>query len=135
MRDPRPIGIFDSGLGGLTVVRAVRRRLPGERILYLGDTARLPYGTKSPETVAHYSLKSARFLLSRDVKMLMVACNTASASALPLLERELPVPVLGAVGPGADAAAAATRSGRVGVLATLTTVRSGAYERALAARA
>jgi glutamate racemase len=130
----RPIGVFDSGLGGLTVVRALRQRLPGEHIVYLGDTARLPYGTKSPETVGFYSLKSARFLLERGVKMLLVACNTASASALPLLEREMPVPVLGAVGPGAETAVAATRSGQVGVIGTLTTVRSGAYPQAIAAR-
>ena len=130
----RPIGVFDSGLGGLTVVRALRQRLPGEHIVYLGDTARLPYGTKSPETVGYYSLKSARFLLERKVKMLLVACNTASASALPLLERELPVPVLGAVGPGAETAVAATSSGQVGVIGTLTTVRSGAYPQAIAAR-
>jgi len=129
----KPIGVFDSGLGGLTVVRALGERLPGESIVYLGDTARVPYGTKSADTVARYSLMSAGFLLRKDVRLLLVACNTASASALPRLERELPVPVLGAVEPGASEAVAATRGGQVGVIGTLATVRSEAYLRAIAA--
>ena len=128
------IGIFDSGMGGLTVVQAVTRALPDEAILYLGDTARLPYGTKSGATVVYYSKKSARFLLGHDVKMLLVACNTASAFALEALRDELPVPVLGAVEPGAEEAVAATLVGRVGVIGTLGTVRSGSYPRAIAAR-
>ena len=133
-RVERPIGVFDSGLGGLTVVRALLRALPGERIAYLGDTARLPYGSKSADTVALYSLKASHFLLGLDVKLLVVACNTASAFALEILERELPVPVLGAVGPGADEAVAATKNGSIGVIGTLGTIRSGAYHRAVAAR-
>ena len=129
----KPIGVFDSGLGGLTVVRALRARLPGEAVSYLGDTARVPYGTKSAATVARYSLMSARFLLGRDVKLLLIACNTASASAVEVLRAELSVPVLGAVEPGADEAIAATHTGRIGVIGTLGTVRSGSYPRAIAA--
>jgi glutamate racemase len=129
----RAIGVFDSGVGGLTVVRALRRELPGEHIVYLGDTARLPYGAKSPTTVLRYSLQSARFLLGHGLKQLVIACNTASAAALPDLQRELPVPVLGVVGPGASEAVAATRTGRVAVIGTLGTIRSSAYRRAIAA--
>lgn len=128
-----PIGVFDSGVGGLTVARAVMARLPAERLLYLGDTARVPYGTRSQQTVLRYSRNAARFLLQRSVKLVLVACNTASAAALPALRAELPVGVLGAVEPGAQAAARATRSGVIGVIGTLAMVRSGAYERALAA--
>jgi glutamate racemase len=129
------IGIFDSGVGGLTVVRALAERLPAESLVYLGDTARVPYGSKSAETVQRYSRMSAQFLLARGVKMIVVACNTASAFALDALRAELPVPVLGAVEPGARAAVAATRSGRIGVIGTLGTIRSGAYLRAIAAAA
>jgi glutamate racemase len=129
------IGVFDSGVGGLTVVRAVSERLPGEELIYLGDTARVPYGSKSAETVTRYAELSTRFLLEQRVKMIVVACNTASAYALDALRATLPVPVLGAVEPGARAAVAATRSGRVGVIGTLGTVRSGAYPRAIAAAA
>ena len=129
----QPIGVFDSGVGGLTVVRALLEELPAEQLVYLGDTARVPYGSRSPQTVVRYSRNAARFLLSRGVKMVLVACNTASAAALPQLEAELPVPVLGAVVPGATAAARATESGTVGVIGTLGTVRSGAYVAALAA--
>ncbi len=129
----KAIGVFDSGVGGLTVVRALRRELPGEHIVYLGDTARLPYGVKSPSTVVRYSLQSARFLLGRGLKQLVIACNTASAAALPHLERELPVPVLGVIGPGAAEAVAATRTGHIGVIGTLGTIRSSAYRRAIAA--
>jgi glutamate racemase len=127
------IGIFDSGVGGLTVVRSVGERLPGEELIYLGDTARVPYGSKSAETVARYSRMATRFLLDRGVKMIVVACNTASAYALDELRAALPVPVLGAVEPGAMTAVAATKSGRIGVIGTLGTVRSGAYPRAIAA--
>ncbi|MCS6913409.1 MAG: glutamate racemase [Myxococcales bacterium] len=129
-----PIGVFDSGVGGLTVVRALLEELPAEQLIYLGDTARVPYGTRSPQTVIRYSRNAARFLLSRGVKMILVACNTASATALPVLLQELPTPVLGAVEPGAHAAVAATRSGTIGVIGTLATIRSGAYAAALAAR-
>lgn len=129
----QPIGVFDSGVGGLTVVRALLGKLPHEEIVYLGDTARVPYGSRSPQTVTRYSLNAARFLLGRGVKMVVVACNTASAAALPQLEEALDVPVLGAVGPGAQAAAARSRRRVIGVIGTLGTVRSGAYERALRA--
>jgi len=129
----RAIGVFDSGVGGLTVVRALRRELPGEHIVYLGDTARVPYGSKSPATVLRYSLQNARFLLGYGIKQLVIACNTASAAALPDLERELPVPVLGAVLPGAAEAVAASRTGRIGVIGTLGTIRSSSYRRAITA--
>ena len=126
-----PIGVFDSGLGGLTVLRALMARLPNESTLYLGDTARLPYGTKSAEVVTRYSLKNAQFLTERGIKLLVVACNTASAVALPTLRERLEVPVLGVIVPGAEAAAARSRSGRIGVIATPGTIRSGAYQQAL----
>lgn len=129
------IGIFDSGVGGLTVVRALRAALPGRDLVYLGDTARVPYGSKSARTVERYALGCQAFLLARGVDLVMVACNTASATALPALEQASPVPVIGAVGPGADSALAATRNRRIGVIGTLSTVRSGAYERAIAERA
>jgi glutamate racemase len=128
-----PIGVFDSGVGGLTVLRAVLERLPGESTLYLGDTARVPYGTKSAEVVTRYSLKNAGFLLERGIKLLVVACNTASAVALPALSAVLPVPVLGVIAPGARAALARTRGGSVGVIGTPGTIRSGAYQRELQA--
>ncbi|MDQ6925372.1 MAG: glutamate racemase [Candidatus Eremiobacteraeota bacterium] len=130
-----PIGVFDSGIGGLTVVRELRRQLPAEDIIYFGDTARVPYGPKSPETVQRYSREIAAFLLMRDVKAIVIACNTATAHALPLLEAELPVPVIGVIGPGARAAVRAADSGGIGVIGTIGTVRSGAYERAIAERA
>lgn len=124
------IGVFDSGVGGLTVVAALRRRLPGESILYLGDTARLPYGSKSPETVTRYTRRNIEFLTERGVKAVVIACNTASALALPHLEPH--VPTWGVIEPGARKAAAVSR-GRVGVIATEATVRSDAYPRALRA--
>ncbi|MEJ7600714.1 MAG: glutamate racemase [Kofleriaceae bacterium] len=130
----RAIGVFDSGVGGLTVVRALRAVLPGEDIIYLGDTARVPYGSKSPRTVERYSLACQQFLLARDVKLVMIACNTASANALPALSDASPVPVIGAVEPGATSALAATRGKHLGVIGTLATVRSGAYATAIAAR-
>jgi glutamate racemase len=130
----RAIGVFDSGVGGLTVVRALRFSLPGEDIVYLGDTARVPYGSKSPRTVEKYSLACQQFLLDRGVKLVLIACNTASATALPALSAASPVPVIGAVEPGAASALAATSSGRIGVIGTLGTVRSGAYASAIAAR-
>jgi glutamate racemase len=129
-----PIGVFDSGVGGLTVLRALISELPGEDFLYLGDTARLPYGTKSPETVARYSVRAAEALESRGIKALVVACNTASATALPSLRERFPaLPVIGVIGPGAQAACEASASGRIAVLATEGTVRGGAYERAILA--
>jgi glutamate racemase len=125
------IGIFDSGVGGLTVQRAVLDAVPGADTLYLGDTARVPYGTKSAETVTQYSLKLARFLVGHGIDLLVVACNTASAVALPALRAELSVPVLGVVEPGARVAARASRSGRIGVIGTQGTVASGAYQAAI----
>lgn len=131
MSDSRPLGLFDSGIGGLTVFRAIRQRLPNERILYLGDTARVPYGTKSRETVTRYTRECARFLLHRRIKALVVACNTASALALPSLAPELPIPALGVLQPGAARACALSDSGRIGVIGTEATIRSGAYAEAI----
>jgi glutamate racemase len=129
-----PIGVFDSGIGGLTVVRALRRILPGEAILFFGDTARVPYGPKSAETVRRFALEDAGFLVSKGVKMVVVACNTVSSVALDDLARRVPLPVVGVVEPGARAAAAASRNGRIGVIGTRGTVASGAYPRAIRAR-
>ncbi len=135
MKQNAPIGVFDSGVGGLTVLRALTQRLPAESFLYLGDTARLPYGTKTAETVVRYSVQCAGLLVARGVKALVVACNTASSMALPALAAAYPgIPVLGVVEPGASAAIAATRRGHIAVIATEGTVRGGAYERALRAR-
>ncbi|MBK7535497.1 MAG: glutamate racemase [Myxococcales bacterium] len=128
-----PIGVFDSGVGGLTVVRALRRELPAEDIIYLGDTARVPYGGKSPRTVERYALACQQFLLDREVALVLVACNTVSATALPALAEASPVPVIGAVEPGAQVAVATTRNRHIGVIGTLATVRSGAYVRAITA--
>ncbi|HEU4390457.1 MAG TPA: glutamate racemase [Blastocatellia bacterium] len=128
-----PIGIFDSGVGGLTVFRAIRERLPNESLIYLGDTARIPYGTRSVNTVQRYALEDAAFILSENVKVLVIACNTASALAGDRLARECAVPVIGVIQPGARQAARSTRSRRVGVIATEATVASGAYERAMKA--
>ena len=128
-----PIGIFDSGLGGLTVARALLRRLPYESIVYVGDTARVPYGPKSPDTVRRYSREIAGFLRDEGVKALVVACNTATAHALPMLRETLEMPVIGVVEPGARAAVQATRGGRIGVIGTVGTISSGAYERAIRA--
>lgn len=127
-----PLGVFDSGLGGLTVVRALRRRLPNEDIVYLGDTARVPYGTKSAETIIRYAIGCARLLAERRIKALVVACNTVSAVALDMLRIELDMPVLGVIQPGARAAVAAAAGRAVGVLGTAGTVASGAYPRAVA---
>lgn len=128
----RPIGVFDSGVGGLTVFREIARVLPREPLVYLGDSARVPYGTKSPETVLRYSLEAARHLMALDIKMLVVACNTATAAALQTLIATLPIPVIGVVEPGARAAVDRT-SGFIGVIATEGTVRSQAYTRAIKA--
>ena len=126
------IGVFDSGVGGLTVLRALLDRFPRESTLYLGDTARVPYGTRSAEVVTRYALANARFLLEREIKLLVVACNTASAVGLTALSRALSVPVIGVIAPGARVAAARTRNGRVGVIGTLGTIASGAYQQAVA---
>ena len=130
-----PLGIFDSGVGGLTVFRRVAERLPHESIVYLGDTARVPYGSKSADTIIRYARGCARILLERDVKALVVACNTASAYALDVLRDELAIPVLGVIEPGARRAVAATRNGRIGVVGTVGTIASGAYQAVLASLA
>jgi glutamate racemase len=127
-----PLGVFDSGLGGLTVVRAIRAALPDEDIVYLGDTARVPYGTKGASTVVRYALACAKHLVGRGVKAIVVACNTVSAVAPERLRIELDLPVLEVIEPGARAAVAATKTGRIGVLATAGTIASGAYPRAVA---
>ncbi len=127
----KPIGVFDSGIGGLTVVRELVERLPNEEIVYFGDTARLPYGTKSPETVLRFSRQNLAFLKEKNVKLIVVACNTASSIALSTLVEEEEMPVVGVLLPGARAAARATRNKRVGVIGTTATIRSGAYEAAL----
>jgi glutamate racemase len=127
-----PVGVFDSGVGGLTVLRALAANLPHEDFLYLGDTARLPYGTKSPSTVARYSVRAAECLVERGIKALVVACNTASSSALPALRARFPeLPVVGVIEPGARAACEASVSGRIAVLATEGTVAGGAYQQAI----
>ncbi|MGZ6271524.1 MAG: glutamate racemase, partial [Candidatus Limnocylindrales bacterium] len=131
MSDPRPIGFFDSGVGGLTVLREVLRRLPDEATVYLGDNLRAPYGPRSDEEVRRFSVECLNELTARDVKALVVACNTASAVALPEIRRRYDLPVLGVVRPGAAAAALATRTRRVGVVATPATVRSHAYFEAI----
>lgn len=129
------IGIFDSGIGGLTVFAQVAARMPGEDVVYLGDTARVPYGTKSADTVIRYARACAKVLLARKIKALVVACNTASAFALEALQAELAIPVVGVVEPGARAAVAKSQSGRIGVIGTTGTISSGAYPRAIAALA
>ncbi len=129
----RPIGVFDSGVGGLTVLRALRQRLPQEQFIYLGDTARLPYGTKSSDSVLRYSIQAAEFLVNQGIKYLVIACNTASSVAVePLRERFAPMPVIGVIEPGSIAGCAASKSGHIAVLATEGTVRGGAYQRAIA---
>ena len=134
LRD-RPIGVFDSGMGGLTVMRALMARLPQESFIYLGDTARLPYGSKSADTVTRYAVQCARALTAHRIKLLVVACNTASATALPALTATLkPIRVIGVIEPGAEAAVAAAPQGRIAVIATEGTVRGGAYVRAIHAR-
>lgn len=126
-----PIGIFDSGIGGLTVMREITDLLPGENTIYLGDTARVPYGSKSKETVERYSFEVASFLLKSNIKMLVAACNTASAYAVADLKKRLDIPVIGVIEPGSRAAVAATINNRIGVIGTEGTIRSGAYSSAI----
>jgi len=134
--DPRqPIGVFDSGIGGLTVVRALMERLPFENIVYFGDTARVPYGVKSVETIAHYTTQIAEFLLEKQVKVLIIACNTMAAVAAQVVRDLSPVPVLDVIEAGAVAAVEATRTRQIGVIGTPTTVNSNAYARAIQAMA
>ncbi len=127
------IGVFDSGIGGLTVADAIIRQLPSESVVYFGDTARVPYGPKSPDTVRRYSQEIAEFLQSQGVKAIVIACNTATAHALATLREKFPFPVIGVVEPGARAAVKATKSNRIGVIGTAGTIKSGAYERAIRA--
>ena len=131
MSNDAPIGVFDSGIGGLTVVREMIHQMPNESIIYFGDTARVPYGPKSPDTVLRYSREIVSYLKGEGVKALVVACNTATAHALPALREEFDFPIIGVIGPGARAAVAATRKKRVGVIGTAGTIRSGAYEKAI----
>jgi glutamate racemase len=133
--NPAPVGIFDSGIGGLTVARAIYERLPHESTIYFGDTARVPYGPKSPETVTRYSLEILRWLLAQGVKAVVVACNTSTAHALRALQEATDVPVLGVIKPGARAAIAAGGDGPIGVIGTAGTIASDAYRRALNALA
>jgi len=127
----RPIGVFDSGVGGLTVLKALKELLPSENLIYFGDTARVPYGTKSPRTIIRYSLENTKLLMSFDVKMVVVACNTSSSYALEILKSEFPFPVIGVVRPGAKLAVRRSRSGRIGVIGTEATIKSGAYRKAI----
>jgi glutamate racemase len=131
MSDRRPIGIFDSGVGGLTVVQQIQKILPGEDIVYFGDTARVPYGTKSSQTITKFSVENVEFLMEKDVKLVVVACNTASALSLDFLKRCFRVPIIGVIEPGAKGAASVTRSGRIGVIGTNATISSGSYEKAI----
>jgi len=131
-RADRPIGVFDSGIGGLSVVRALRKALPEESIVYLGDTARVPYGNKSHATIQRYALQAGAILARHDPKLMVIACNTASAHGLAALQAVAPCPVIGVIEPGAEAAAAA--AGAVGVIGTLATIQSGAYEDAIRRR-
>src|SRR4051795_10474316 len=133
MANSASIGVFDSGIGGLTVAKEVIRQLPHESVIYFGDTARVPYGPKSPETVRRYSREIAGFLRAEGVKGIVIACNTATAHALSVLRDEMDMPVIGVVEPGARAAVAATRRGHIGVIGTVGTIKSGAYERAIRA--
>lgn len=129
----RAIGVFDSGVGGLTVFRELRRCLPGEDLVYLGDTARVPYGTKSAPTVCRYAVEAGNFLLQQQVKLIVVACNTASAVALDLLAAQFDVPIVGVIEPGSRRALEVSRHGRIGVIGTEGTIRSQAYEKAIRA--
>jgi len=131
--NPAPLGVFDSGIGGLTVARALFERLPRESVIYFGDTARVPYGPKSPDTVRRYAAEILAYLLQRGVKAMVVACNTITAQALDYLQERSPVPLVGVIEPGARAAVQATRAGTIGVIGTAGTIASGAYERAITA--
>lgn len=133
MSDNRPIGIFDSGLGGLTVLKAVQELLPNESLVYFGDSGRTPYGTKSRETVLKYTFQDINFLLEHEVKMIVIACNTASACSLDAVLKHYTLPIVEVVGPGSRAAVRASKTGRIGVIGTTATISSGVYERAIQA--
>ena len=125
----KPIGIFDSGVGGLTVVKQMFKKLPNEEIVYLGDTARVPYGTKSPETIKRFAVENADFLMNFKVKLIVVACNTASSASLDVLREKFNIPIVGVIKPGAEKAVQITRNNKIGIIGTYTTVKSKAYER------
>ncbi len=127
--EDRSIGIFDSGVGGLTVVKQMFKRLPNEGIVYLGDTARVPYGTKSPETIKKYAVENTNFLMRFKVKLIVVACNTASSTSLNTLREKFNIPIVGVIKPGAEKAVQITRNNRIGIIGTYTTVKSRAYEK------
>jgi glutamate racemase len=129
----KPIGVFDSGIGGLTVLKEIVKEMPSEGTIYLGDTARVPYGIRSPETVIRYSLENTRFLFSKDIKFLVVACNTASSVSLDKIKSVVPIPVIGVIEPGAKAAVKATRNKKIGIIGTEATVRSNSYTRLIKA--
>ncbi len=131
MADNNPIGVFDSGLGGLTVLAQIKQEMPSENLVYFGDTARVPYGTKSPDTVIRYSMEIASFLVSLGVKIIVVACNTASSSAVDELREKLAVPVIGVIRPGAETAVKTTVNGKIGIIGTAATIASGTYERTI----
>ncbi len=134
MMDNRSIGVFDSGLGGLTAVKQIMQELPDESIIYFGDTGRVPYGPRSRETIIKYSKNDINFLLSKDVKLIVVACGTVSSTALPAIRGDYDIPIIGVVEPAAATALAATRNGRIGIIGTNGTIKSGAYERVLKER-
>ena len=129
----KSVGIFDSGIGGLTVVRQVSKLLPNEKLIYFGDTARVPYGSKSPQVVREFALQDALFLSDKNVKAMIIACNTASAEALDLLQKEFDIPIIGVIKPGAGSAANVTKNGKIGVIGTYGTIASGAYKAELLA--
>lgn len=130
-RREKPIGIFDSGIGGLTVLKEISRELPHESTIYLGDTARVPYGIRSSETVTRYSFENAKFLFSKDIKVLVIACNTASSVSLEPIKSSVPIPVLGVIEPGAKAAVSSTKNKKVGVIGTEATIKSNSYTKAI----
>ena len=127
--DNRPIGVFDSGIGGLTVLKEIVEQLPGEDIVYFGDTARIPYGTRSKETVVKYFLQSARFLLTKEIKAIIIACNTASALAMEEAKKVFDIPLIGVIDPGAKAAVSSTKNSNIGVIGTEGTINSGSYQK------
>lgn len=129
----RPIGVFDSGIGGLTVLKEIMKMLPQENTIYLGDTARVPYGIRSPETVVKYSFENTKFLFTKDIKLLVIACNTASSISLDAIKESISIPVIGVIEPGAKAAVRATRKKRVGIIGTDATIKSNAYKNVIKA--
>src|SRR4030043_61530 len=132
-RKDRPIGVFDSGIGGLTVLKEIIKELPNEGTIYLGDTARVPYGMRSQETIIRYSFENTKFLFSRDIKLLVIACNTASSVSLDAIKNRISIPVIGVIEPGAKAAVLATKNKKIGVIGTEATVKSGSYAKAIKA--